>query len=760
MSKKSKLLFAIPLILITSFIFVVTISYYKPVLATADSSLYYHTYGCLRSGLVVECDLETNKFNGATVTGHVERLSTINLSQYDPAEGVFGNALGIRGSRQQYLTVPNDLSISPPIFTISFWVKQEPGYTANSTVISHVNSNKTAGWIIESYTKNSQRFIQFSLTNSDSKTFSVSSPIEPGIFQNVVGVFDGKLVKIYVSGSLVNTIEFVGDYEPDPNVPLNIGLNSYDYKRPWNGVIDEVRLYSKAISDNNIHDLVNYGTYSQLPDSSSDNDGLIGYWSFDVGAEDKTVNSNNGKLIFPAASMVFSPDGRLFFSVVDAGEIRIMDKNLTAIEEPFVKLRNPYTNVTQQVHGITLDPDFSRNHYVYAYVNTRDNQTGKTLDRVLRFTDFNNKATYPKVLIDNISSAGANRPFAGALAFGPDEKLYIATGQDANLTGKVLRINSDGSIPADNPFPNSPVYTSGHRDMFGIAFDTSDGLALVTENGGRNYDEINVLKNGGNYGYPVTQPKSSSAIKPYQTDNGSAIAAARTYYKAITPTQAIFYDSNRFSQLKGLFLLPSYAEGSIYALSINKTGNLVEEIAIRLPEVRGHIVAIAQGPDGEIYLAGENIYKLISLDDIRPTPRYFIEAVKNTDNIQIKDMSLDLPNKVLSLNIANSNISNGSNDSNRTANQTSQSLRLSIPKALLGIIYEITSENYNRTSNPEDKIIENYNIKETRRVTNIGDTIIDIQLNNSNMEADRILIKGQSSTLVKPPGRNIQIQRG
>jgi glucose/arabinose dehydrogenase len=589
----------------------------------------------------------------------------------------------------------------------------------------------------------------------------VSSPIEPSIFQNVVGVFDGKLVKLYVNGLFVDMIEFVGDYDPDPNVPLNIGLNSYDYKGPWNGLVDEVRLYGKAISDNDIDDLVNYGNYSQLRNSSSGNDGLIGYWSFDEGPQDKTVNSNNGKSIFPAASMVFSPDGRLFFSVIDAGEIRIMDKNLIALEEPFVKLRDPFTNVTQRIHGITLDPDFSRNHYVYAYINAIDHQTGKIVDRVLRFTDFKNTATSPKVLTDNISSAGTDRPFAGALAFGPDEKLYIATGQDANLTAKVLRINRNGTIPADNPFPNSPAYSLGHRDMFGIAFDTSDGLGLVTENGGRHYDEINVLKNGGNYGYPVTKLKYSSAIKPYQTDNSSAIAPARTYYKAITPTQAIYYDSNRFSQLQGLFLLPSYAEGSIYALSINKTGNLVEEIVIRLPEVRGHIMAIAQGPDGEIYLAGENMYKLISLDDIRPTSRYFIEAVRNTNsNIRINDMSLDLPNKVLSLNITNSNISNGSNDSYRTANQTSQSLRLSIPKALLGIIYEITSEKYNRTSNPKDKIIENYDIKETRRITNVGDTIINIQLNNSNLEADRILIKGQSSTLVKPPGRNIQIQRG
>jgi glucose/arabinose dehydrogenase len=118
-----------------------------------------------------------------------------------------------------------------------------------------------------------------------------------------------------------------------------------------------------------------------------------------------------------------------------------------------------------------------------------------------------------RVLIDNIP---ASRGFhsGGALAFGPDDKLYITVGdateheyaQDpATLLGKTLRINRDGTIPKDNPFPNSPVYTLGHRNTFGVAFDWSTGLGILTENGDQAYDEVNLIEKGGNYGFPLYQ---------------------------------------------------------------------------------------------------------------------------------------------------------------------------------------------------------------------------------------------------------------
>ena len=107
----------------------------------------------------------------------------------------------------------------------------------------------------------------------------------------------------------------------------------------------------------------------------------------------------------------------------------------------------------------------------------------------------------------------------GALAFGPDDKLYITVGDAtqhifaqsiSTPIGKVLRIERDGSIPSDNPFPDSPVYTLGHRNMYGIAFD-NNGTGLVFESGDVIYDEINVLKKGGNYGFPVYQPANATS---------------------------------------------------------------------------------------------------------------------------------------------------------------------------------------------------------------------------------------------------------
>jgi len=444
-----------------------------------------------------------------------------------------------------------------------------------------------------------------------------------------------------------------------------------------------------------------------------------------------------------------------------------MDQDLTSIEEPFIKLLDPSTNAIQQILGITLDPAFSTNHFVYAYVTVRDNNTGNNFNRVLRFTESENRATDQKVLIDNIPAAEKGRPFGGSLAFGPDERLYIATGytnqkepgQNVNLTGKVLRINRDGTIPPDNPFPNTPIYTLGHRNMFGIAFDKGTGTGIVGENDVIHHDEINLLESGGDYGYPVKQQQqSSSQAKLIQTDNGSAIEPARTYYKIITPTQMVFYDDNRFRTLKGMFLVASYSEGSIHALSINETGSLVKEVVIRLPELRGHIISIAKAPDGGIYIAGENMYKLTSIDNNPSTLTYFINIDRNNSNIQINDLSLNLSTKVLSIDISNTHTDTNVKDNSGNTSATSRSLQLTVPKVLLGTIYEVTSEKYNKSSDSTDKVVQEFKTKESRRTTNVGDTIIDIQLND-NVAEDKILIKGQTSTLAQEPSKNIQIRR-
>lgn len=737
------------------------VNYYADA-ATANSEL---VYACIPKGQIADCHPQSNKFDSLVTTGQVQRVFTVNQTRIDPTEGVFGNALAVNGFRQAYLTLPNKPEIDSKAFSASFWFKQDPAFVANSAVISHVNAKKNAGWSFQINATKPQTTIEFLVTNSDGKIFTVSSPFETGVFQNVVGTFDGKDQKIYINGNLVASNTFNGTYTANPDVPVNVGLNSYDYGRPWTGIMDELRLYDRVISENEIQKLADYSTYSQ---SRGANDkGLTGYWPFDEGLNDKSVKGNDGNLNLLATSMAFSPDGKLFYSVRDAGEIKIARPSSTVLKEPFIRLQDPSTNTHQDILGISVDPNFTTNHFVYAYVLVTDNNTGTVSGRVMRFTELDDKATDQKILIDNIPTRGGAY-IAGALAFGPDDKLYVSTGytaeikqgQNSNLTGKVLRINRDGTIPVDNPFPNSPVYSAGHRSIYGIAFDSKTGMAIVAENDPRYFDEVNVLKKRGFYGFPGPSSSSSSSSSTsslLQTDNASAIKPARTYNPPIIPAQAIFYDHNKFPALKGKFLVVSYAERSIYAIKLNSNGSISEELVIRLPDTRGHLVSIAQSPEGDIFIGGENLYKLESIERNRNKLTFFVNVV-SPKNIEVADLMANLTSKVFEIDI----IKNKDNTGTLTdAAQTSPVMQIKIPKIMLGGIYDVTSQNNNQSSNRPDQVVESFKIKETMRVTNVGDTVVDMILKSNipDQESYRLLIKGTSSALVQAPSRPIAILR-
>ena len=160
--------------------------------------------------------------------------------------------------------------------------------------------------------------------------------------------------------------------------------------------------------------------------------------------------------------------------------------------------------------GIALHPEFDSNQYVYLYSTT--NETGTLTNRVERYTLQGESLQDRTVILADIQ-ASSNHD-GGALAFGPDDKLYITTGdagnensaQDTNsLAGKILRINDDGTVPGDNPFGNA-VWSYGHRNPQGIAWDDQQQL-WSTEHGpsgtqtGR--DELNLIEKGANYGWPI-----------------------------------------------------------------------------------------------------------------------------------------------------------------------------------------------------------------------------------------------------------------
>jgi len=185
--------------------------------------------------------------------------------------------------------------------------------------------------------------------------------------------------------------------------------------------------------------------------------------------------------------------------------------------------------------GIAVDPDFTTNKFIYV-IHTRITRGGG--NRISRFV-LDGTLRQETILLDGIPAARYHD--GGALAFGPEGKLYATTGdatepQSAqvrnSLAGKILRLNKDGSIPSDNPFGNY-IWSYGHRNPQGIAWHTS-GNMYASEHGPTRHDEVNLIVKGGNYGWPDTCGSGSgrSPIKCY-IDQGHPPAGVAIYKNSI-----------------------------------------------------------------------------------------------------------------------------------------------------------------------------------------------------------------------------------
>lgn len=189
--------------------------------------------------------------------------------------------------------------------------------------------------------------------------------------------------------------------------------------------------------------------------------------------------------------------------------------------------------------GFILDPEFRDNSSAYIYHTYQEE--GRILNRIVKIRkDENDNWIEESVLIDQIPGGRIHN--GGRLAIGPDGKLYITVGDAGNqdsaqnltvLSGKILRINLDGSIPEDNPFDNSPIYSYGHRNPQGVAWGESDTM-YSTEHGSAAHDEINIIKPGRNYGWPVIQgdEQRQGMEKPlFHSGNDTWAPSGLAYYQ-------------------------------------------------------------------------------------------------------------------------------------------------------------------------------------------------------------------------------------
>jgi glucose/arabinose dehydrogenase len=260
-------------------------------------------------------------------------------------------------------------------------------------------------------------------------------------------------------------------------------------------------------------------------------------------------------------AMDFAPDGRLFVCE-KGGSLRVI-KNGVLLSTPFLTVT--VDSVSERgLLGIAFDPNFATNNFVYIYYTVPGVSGGPSHNRVSRFTANGDVAMAGsetiRLELNDLSGAGNHN--GGAIHFGPDGKLYIAVGENANgsnsqtlanLLGKILRINADGSPPTDNPFFNTTgarkeIWALGLRNPYTFAFQPGTTRMFINDVGETTWEEINDGIAGSNYGWPITEgatsdPRFRSPLFTYGHGNSSTTGCAITGGAFYNPTTIQFPSS-------------------------------------------------------------------------------------------------------------------------------------------------------------------------------------------------------------------------
>ncbi|MEP7317517.1 MAG: PQQ-dependent sugar dehydrogenase, partial [Panacibacter sp.] len=232
-----------------------------------------------------------------------------------------------------------------------------------------------------------------------------------------------------------------------------------------------------------------------------------------------------------------------------------------------------------------------------------------------RFTYNGTTLVSPLILVDGIvGKIGGNFIHNGSrLTIGPDMKLYATTG-DANkrykfpqsrnsLNGKVLRVNLDGSIPADNPFGNA-VWSTGHRNPQGMVF-ANDKL-FTSMHGEDTDDEINIIRKGGNYGWPYVQGFCDQPAEMLFCDSFHVIEPIYAWTPTIAPSGLDYYNNNAIGPWKNSLLLAVLKDEKLVQLKLNNAGTAITEEHDFLTHQFGRMRDIAIAPDGAVYISTDN----------------------------------------------------------------------------------------------------------------------------------------------------------
>ena len=290
--------------------------------------------------------------------------------------------------------------------------------------------------------------------------------------------------------------------------------------------------------------------------------------------------------------LVFTPDGEAIVTERDSG--RLLSVDASGDVEELQTL--PAGGVGEGgLLGLALSPDYARDGYIYAYYST------ETDNRVVRFRE----GEEPRPILTGIPVNSFHN--GGRIAFGPDDNLYVGTGDagdrpssqnTSSLAGKILRLTPEGEVPEDNPFPGNPLYSYGHRNVQGLAWD-ANGQLYASEFGQDTYDEVNRIVPGGNYGWPEVEGESgegSGYVDPVATFFPTSEAS---------PSGVEILKGGTIPQWEGDFFMAALRGQRLYRLDLDESGAVVGQEELLRGEA-GRLRHITRAPDGSLWILTSN----------------------------------------------------------------------------------------------------------------------------------------------------------
>lgn len=302
-----------------------------------------------------------------------------------------------------------------------------------------------------------------------------------------------------------------------------------------------------------------------------------------------------------ATAMAFTPDGKLLLTERTTGQIRVYENGaLRATPWATVPVNGGGSYAEQGLLGIAVDPGFLSNHFVYVFYT---DSTGLQ-NRIGRLQEQNGVGTNFTVLSPNGALDSRTLHNGGPLVFGMDGTLFVATGdyQDstrpqnlASWNGKILRFEVPNlTVPANNPFPGSPVWSYGHRNQFGLAIHPVTGDLFQTENGGAIMDEINRIVPGGNYGWPTVEGHSSTPIV-------GLVEPIAWYQPTTAPTGTCFYHGTHYpTAWQDTWFWTDYNQNRLRAVVLDASGHSMVSQSI-FDDLPGSGYGVVMGPDGNLW---------------------------------------------------------------------------------------------------------------------------------------------------------------